>query len=107
MTKQSGVSLGLGGGFYDADKLREATDEAMSKPGDQQAAVDQAVAKVDTSKHRESDPRSIDGYAFHKRTKNGITESIQVPTHKIDDANEATASAKSPTKPADAGATKE
>lgn len=106
MTKQSGVTLGLGGGFYDAEKLREATDEAM-KSDNPQASVDEAVAKVDSSKHRESDPRAIEGYGFHKRTKGGITEVIQVPTHKIDEADEATAPEKAPTKSAAAGTTKE
>jgi hypothetical protein len=106
VTKESGVTLGLGGGFYDADKLRDATDEAM-KSDNPQEAVDAAVAKVDSGNHRDSDPRAIEGYAFHKRTKAGITEVIQVPNHEIEDANEATASAKTPTKSAAAGTTKE
>lgn len=82
MTKVSGIVLGLGAGYYDHSKLLASTEAAMQSsedPADQQAAVDAAAVDTDTSKHRESDPRTTPGYTWRTRTRNGIKERIQVP----------------------------
>lgn len=107
MTKESGAALGLGAGYYEHHALAAATDTAMATDGDKQAAVDAAVADVDTSKHRETDPRDTPGYAFRTRTSHGIKERIQVPNHEVDKADEATAKPAISTKPAAAGSLKE